>query len=123
MDSNPTIAIVNFAEKQEQMHPIVRAIFQKEKAENIDGNTWKLISKYFEADLQFQVFDGLSKNLEIFNDHKIEAFIFYFNSPSTLSHIKSFVSELQELYNPEMSALFYDGPSISFDKHSDAIIE
>jgi hypothetical protein len=66
MESNlsPTIAIINFSEKCDGDHPVVRAIFQKERPENIEGLKWKLISKYFEADLQFLVFDGTTCDLE-----------------------------------------------------------
>jgi hypothetical protein len=78
MESNPTIAIINFAEPCPETHPVAKAIFQKEKPENVDGLQWKLISKYFEADLQFQVFEGVNKDIEAFNQNKVEAFIFYF---------------------------------------------
>ena len=123
MELNPTIAIINFAEKSEDTHPVVRAIFQKEKPENIDGLTWKLISKYFEADLQFCVFDGTTCDLDQLTPHKVEAFIYYFKSPSVLTSISDLVSQIQENFQPEMSALFYDGPSVSFDRKSDNVIE
>lgn len=89
MESNPTIAIINFGEPSEDLHPVVKAIFSKEKPENVDGLNWKLISKYFEADLQFKVFEGVNKDIGALLG--VEAFIYYFKSKATLKSIKAYV--------------------------------
>ena len=56
------------------MHPIVKAIFDGEKDQNKDvpNLKWKLISKYFEADLQFGVVEAdISIDAEDFIEQNI----------------------------------------------------
>ena len=61
--------------------------------------------------------------MDVLSESKVEAFIFYFKNKETLKSIFEYVSEVMNNFQPEMSALFYDGPGVSFDKESDNLIE
>lgn len=60
---------------------------------------------------------------------RVEALIYYFAAESIksilhLSQAVEFISKFQDSYQgAEMSAIFYDGPSVSFDKKTDKAIE
>lgn len=102
---------------------------------------WKLISKYFEADLQFGVVDAyhpLLNNLESpfdaedFIEQKIrqkylkcEAFIYYFTDTKAIlwKNTKALIETIQESFQAEMSSIFFDGPASPFDKSTDQAIE
>ena len=57
---------------------------------------------------------------------KCEAFIYYFTDAKAIfgsKNTKALIETIQESFQAEMSALFFDGPASSFDKSTDQAIE